>query len=239
MNYKNFLLFLFSAQLSFCSNSTKISIDHYVQLAKFAAKHACSEQVEAELRKGCLSDRYMIKGKDLSRMDNQRRMQQLLDQQADQLNHIVVPKKCISIQNDFLVVVAEKASFLKSKEQQEISLQEAEQLQRFATKTGLKDWHNGNICRNDERKFVMIDLEKQSFDIAPGFSHWLSRQKLNFKVYTTGFSADMSSSNYRIDQDLKYDDPEIDFTKVLAENHQYSTKLQRTKNQKKDDLDFV
>ncbi len=238
MNYRLFIFLFFTVQISFCS-TLKVNFQHYTNLAKFAAKHACSEQVEAELRKGCMSDRYIIKGQDLSRMDNQRRIEQLLDEQGVSLNRIEVPKKCISIQNDFLVVVAERAYASKIREKEPITLQEAEQLQRLAIKTGLRDLHNQNIIRNDEGKFVPIDLEQQSFDIGEGFPYWLSRQKLNPEMYSSGFEVDSSINNYRIDHDKKYDDPEIDFMQVIAENHQYSAALQRTKNQKQDDFDFV
>jgi hypothetical protein len=126
----------------------------YAEFAKFMKKFGCPAGFEDDKER-------VLKPGDIGRVVNATRMKAIIKQHK--LTKLGVPKKCLGYVNGFWITAAEKIHNTGNTANK-LSLEEIQQLTKFAEKTGFRDWYGNTILTNDG-KIVFIDTEDNSFAI--------------------------------------------------------------------------
>ncbi|MGZ6250971.1 MAG: hypothetical protein ACXWL2_03020 [Candidatus Chromulinivorax sp.] len=190
----------------FAQEQIPLSIDEqkFSHLYKYVNKHRCSPEIEKAIKGAKKSFKvsrvfeydelpYYEKGADLIRFELARRSKMMIDEYK--LDAIKIAKKCITIQDDFLKIIAHEVKSYQRENYDDMKKDNraVQEMIIFKNKTGFHDDCSRNIFVTGPYEVTIIDTG------AEGFFY--------------GGRALLHNS--------KYDDSDIDFKKIWKEYKEY------------------
>lgn len=195
---------------------------------KFFRKYSLPEEIRkkiADTPYHRAKEGYFYEGSNIARIVNAERARNCITKNT--LNLLTVPKKSIcrddTYKNDLRVYAEEMSPFIGK-----LSLEEVQQLVKFAEETNFSDWgyegYSFNWGRDKDGKLVCLDLEDRSFTSGsidhPGsfqlrklLRHSMSDEAAAWLIEKIKFWDKQEKKIVRLplSQNKIYDDPDIDF----------------------------